>query len=152
MRTIISRLLIAGALVVTATGTEVGTANANGQILAITFHGTTTSTCPLGRMCINLKTVNSCGTVTGNNCSIYNAPGDAQDFAFANDTSVWSSVYSNGERLLNRNSGTLRPFCGYKGTFLAYPAAVAFYGGGWSAAPFTGVKSIGAVVYPNGLC
>lgn len=148
----IRRTMLGFALAALAvTGVSVDAVSANGQILPIAYIGDTTGSCPSGRVCVNIKTVNSCGSVSGNKCSYFNAPGDAQDLAYANNTSVWSNIYSLGQRLFNNNTGTQRPFCGYSSTDLLGTQSYAPYGGGWTPAPFTGVKSI-AVVVVNGLC
>lgn len=107
----------------------------------ITYTGQTTSTnCINGRICLNKKTVNSCGG-SSNNCFHFNANGGSFDHA-------WSNVgRSNAERAYNRNTGSYRDVCAYKRTGLDWNsgAARAYYGGGWTILPFTGVGSMEAI-------
>lgn len=111
-----------------------------------TYIGSTTGTCPNGRVCINLETVNGCGGA-GNVCHYWNANGGAGDFASNATTNVTApAVYSGGERMRNRNSGTGRPVCGSsQQNHLGTTQLVSYYGASWVAMPFTGVKSFLAI-------
>jgi hypothetical protein len=111
------------------------------------YLGTTTSTnCLSGRVCVNRKTVNSCGG-TSNSCAYFNSNGGASDFAQIGDLGACCGTWkTNGERIFNRNSGTQRYVCGYELVNFSGQSRKATYNGttsaGWTSMPFTGVESM----------
>ena len=105
---------------------------------------TTTGSCPAGRTCFNIKTVNSCGG-TGNVCGVYNAGGGSSDFALGG-----ASTHSNEQRAYNNNSGSYRTVCAYNNS--QSQVGFAYYGGGWAAMPFTGIGNIIAIPVGWPLC
>lgn len=116
---------------------------ASAAVVGISYTGSTTSSnCVDARMCGNIKTTSSCSG-TGNRCYAYNGNGGANDLAIGN--TVDGVLGSSGQRMINRNSGTLRRACGYSGSSGAgvQSAAIAYYG--WGIMPFTGIKSMAAV-------
>lgn len=103
---------------------------------------TTLSNCLDGRMCGNIRRVSSCSG-TGNRCYAYNANGGSTTFAIGNTTD--GVLSGSGERMINRNSGTLRRACGYSGMGgSGIPSAsIAYFG--WGIMPFTGIRAMSAL-------
>jgi len=140
---LVSCIVAATAFVATVTTTP---SSVSAGWVFTTYIGATTATCPNGRVCINLQTVNGCGGA-GNICHYWNANGGAGDFASNANTNVTApAVYSGGERMRNRNSGTGRPVCGSsQQNHLGTTQLVSYYGASWVAMPFTGVRSFLAI-------
>lgn len=114
------------------------------------------TSCGAGKICINVRTTNTCNDGGTAICGPYTPGGTASQAAgiyntYGGPTIAGEIVYSGGERMYN-NTNSGRPACAYYN--------LDFYGGdgyrranvgtGWNIMPFTGAGSIAAIPTTTG--